>query len=246
MRSPLLGGRPGDHGGCGERSGGARRQPRCQMTARSSLLRRPTPGARPARRTSSVVAALAALAPRLVRLAHHHYPDGLLEITRGGHDLVGEEAERLRLGAVVKEEDDALHAEPRALAEARHDVVRRAAVAARREAPAGPGEAALGQGGAATLFLAYAVGRACSAARVAARMVPMGLTSLKVRLSNPRDRRRAVEEELLVDSGAIFAVVPAPVLRRIGVRTHGKESFSLADGSRVSRSVGTAFFEIGA
>jgi len=73
----------------------------------------------------------------------------------------------------------------------------------------------------------------------------VGLTSLKVRLSNPRDRRRAVEEELLVDSGAIYAVVPAPVLRRIGVRTHGKESFSLADGSRVKRSVGTAFFEIG-
>src|SRR5204863_1971343 len=48
------------------------------MAARSSLLRRPTPGARPARRTSSVVAALAALAPRLVRLAHHGYPDRLL------------------------------------------------------------------------------------------------------------------------------------------------------------------------
>src|SRR5207302_3755879 len=69
-----LGGRPGNGGGCGERSGG------CERRARSSLLRRPTPGARPARRTSSVVAALAALAPRLVRLAHHHYPDGLLEI----------------------------------------------------------------------------------------------------------------------------------------------------------------------
>src|SRR5438128_4708295 len=40
--------------------------------------RRPTPGARPARRTSSVVAALAALAPRLVRLAHHGHPDRLL------------------------------------------------------------------------------------------------------------------------------------------------------------------------
>src|SRR6266852_1868658 len=50
------------------------------MAARSSLLRRPTPGARPARRTSSVVAALAALAPRLVRLARHHYPDGLLAV----------------------------------------------------------------------------------------------------------------------------------------------------------------------
>src|SRR5438046_714660 len=52
------------------------------MTARSSLLRRSIPGARPARRTSSVVAALAALAPRLVRLAHHDYRDGLLAPVR--------------------------------------------------------------------------------------------------------------------------------------------------------------------
>src|SRR6266566_8959606 len=52
------------------------------MAARSSLLRRPTPGARPARRTSSVVAALAALAPRLVRLAHHDYSDRLLAMLR--------------------------------------------------------------------------------------------------------------------------------------------------------------------
>src|SRR5205809_6419443 len=48
------------------------------MVARSSLLRRPTPGARPARRTSSVVAALPALAPRLVRFARHGYSDRLL------------------------------------------------------------------------------------------------------------------------------------------------------------------------
>jgi len=42
------------------------------MAARSSLLRRAF------RHGSSVVAALAALAPRLVRLAHHGYPDRLL------------------------------------------------------------------------------------------------------------------------------------------------------------------------
>src|SRR6266571_516205 len=40
------------------------------MVARSSLLRR--------------IAALAALAPRLVRLAHHDYPDGLLAMSNGG------------------------------------------------------------------------------------------------------------------------------------------------------------------
>src|SRR5437870_1093962 len=73
----------------------------------------------------------------------------------------------------------------------------------------------------------------------------MGVTALKVRLSNPRDRRRAVEKDLLVDSGAIYyAVVPAPVLRRIGVRPSGKETFTLADGTHVTRPVGTAFFEI--
>src|SRR5437016_8289906 len=70
------------------------------MVARSSLLRRPTPGARPARRTSSVVAALAALAPRLVRLAHHGYSDGLL-----GRRLQREED---RVVAAPHEEEDAL------------------------------------------------------------------------------------------------------------------------------------------
>src|SRR5439155_25868265 len=66
----------------GERSGGRAAKPRGQMVARSSLLRRPTAGARPARRTSSVVAALAALAPRLVRLARHGYSDRLLASRR--------------------------------------------------------------------------------------------------------------------------------------------------------------------
>src|SRR5438093_5655752 len=62
------------------------------MAARSSLLRRPTPGARPARRTSSLVAALAALAPRLVRLAHHGYPDRLLGAPEDERHVVAAEA----------------------------------------------------------------------------------------------------------------------------------------------------------
>src|SRR5207247_3987368 len=63
-----LGGCRGNHGGGGERSGG------CERRARSSLLRRAF------RHASSVVAALAALAPRLARLAHHDYPDRLLTL----------------------------------------------------------------------------------------------------------------------------------------------------------------------
>src|SRR2546429_10013503 len=65
------------------------------MAARSSLLRRPTPGAHPARRTSSVVAALPALAPRLVRLARHGYSDRLLGVgaPEGEHGVGAAEAE---------------------------------------------------------------------------------------------------------------------------------------------------------
>src|SRR5438874_1401021 len=69
-RWAILGGCPSSHGGCGERSGG------CERRARSSLLRRAF------RHASSVVAALAALAPRLVRLAHHDYSDRLLAMLR--------------------------------------------------------------------------------------------------------------------------------------------------------------------
>src|SRR6266581_8787766 len=68
MARLLTGGCPSNHGGCGERSGG------CERGARSSLLRRAF------RHASSVVAALPALAPRLVRLARHGYPDRLLQV----------------------------------------------------------------------------------------------------------------------------------------------------------------------
>src|SRR5438876_7146325 len=99
-----LGGCPGNHGGCGERSGGARREPRCQMAARSSLLRRAF------RHGSSVVAALAALAPRLVRLAHHGYSDSLLvpeRVTREGQEHVLEGGAPPREVEAVERAEDA-------------------------------------------------------------------------------------------------------------------------------------------
>jgi predicted aspartyl protease len=72
----------------------------------------------------------------------------------------------------------------------------------------------------------------------------MGLTTLKVRLGNVKAPRRSVEEEILVDSGAFYAVVPGTVLRKLGVRPHARERFYLADGTSVTRDVGAAFFEV--
>ena len=73
----------------------------------------------------------------------------------------------------------------------------------------------------------------------------MGLTTVTVRISKVGGRKRPAEETMLVDSGAICAVVPGTVLRSLGVRPHGRETFSLADGSSVERAVGSAFFHLG-
>jgi len=72
----------------------------------------------------------------------------------------------------------------------------------------------------------------------------VGLTSVVVRISNPADRSRAVEADMLVDSGAIFSVVPADGLARLGIQPEKVERFSLADGTSVTRSVGIARFEV--
>jgi hypothetical protein len=53
-----------------------------------------------------------------------------------------------------------------------------------------------------------------------------------VRISNPADHARGIEAEMLVDSGAIFSVVPAERLTMLGIVPEKTERFPLADGSR--------------
>jgi predicted aspartyl protease len=72
----------------------------------------------------------------------------------------------------------------------------------------------------------------------------VGLTSVVVRISNPADRSRGIEADMLVDSGAIFSVVPAEQLASLGIVPEKTERFSLADGSSVTRQVGIARFEV--
>jgi len=61
----------------------------------------------------------------------------------------------------------------------------------------------------------------------------VGVTFQKVRISNPRrPGTRAVEVEFLVDTGAIFSVVPRTLLRKLGIRPMDRQQFSLADGTK--------------
>ncbi len=47
---------------------------------------------------------------------------------------------------------------------------------------------------------------------------------------------------LLVDSGAVYSVVPQGILERLGIKPVATEEFQLADGSRIARKKGIALF----
>jgi clan AA aspartic protease len=71
----------------------------------------------------------------------------------------------------------------------------------------------------------------------------MGLTYVAVKVANPADPSRSLEEKFMVDSGAVYSLVPRRELDQIGILPHSKRTFILANGERVDREVGTAIFE---
>jgi len=73
----------------------------------------------------------------------------------------------------------------------------------------------------------------------------MGLTFVKVRVGNPANGHRAEDVSCLVDSGAIYSLIPAPVLRKLGIKPHSTREFVLANGEVIRRRLATATFEYG-
>jgi predicted aspartyl protease len=72
----------------------------------------------------------------------------------------------------------------------------------------------------------------------------MGLTYIRASIANPARPRRSARLKFLVDSGALYSVVPAAVLRRLGIKPGRSKSFILADGTEVRRSLGQALFRL--
>jgi len=72
----------------------------------------------------------------------------------------------------------------------------------------------------------------------------MGLTHIEPTIANPTSRRRSVRLSFLVDSGAVYSVAPAPVLRKLGVKPRSRRTFTLADGSQIARRMGEVVFRV--
>ncbi|MCY3021939.1 MAG: aspartyl protease family protein [Planctomycetota bacterium] len=64
----------------------------------------------------------------------------------------------------------------------------------------------------------------------------MGVTYVPVTLRAPKGRRHA-RVRMLVDSGAVYSLLPPRIWRRLGLKPKRKELFQLADGSTVEREV---------
>jgi predicted aspartyl protease len=72
----------------------------------------------------------------------------------------------------------------------------------------------------------------------------MGVTYVNVLVRKSARSKRTERVECLVDSGAHYSAIPRKTLQKLGIRPDTKESFILADGSKIERELGAACFEL--
>src|SRR3989304_1343002 len=65
----------------------------------------------------------------------------------------------------------------------------------------------------------------------------MGTFRVSIEVGDPAGQRYETVEAL-VDTGATYAPLPAPLLHVLGVVPHARDTFVLADGRRVERDIG--------
>ncbi|MFQ5694563.1 MAG: hypothetical protein ACE5HB_01085 [Terriglobia bacterium] len=70
----------------------------------------------------------------------------------------------------------------------------------------------------------------------------MGAVFSKFRIANPLNPSREDILELLVDTGALYNVLPTKVLRTLGIEPFERKLFKTADGRKIQREVGEALF----
>lgn len=73
----------------------------------------------------------------------------------------------------------------------------------------------------------------------------MGMTVLEIEVGNPARPEVTEKVEFLIDSGAIYSVVPTPILKKLGIKPLTEQEFRLADGTKIIRKKGIALFKYG-
>ncbi|MBI4179317.1 aspartyl protease family protein [bacterium] len=73
----------------------------------------------------------------------------------------------------------------------------------------------------------------------------MGLTVLEVEIASDPKAARWEKMEFLIDSGAVYSVVPATLLEKLSIKPYDEQTFRLANGGKIVRKRGFAFFRLG-
>ena len=73
----------------------------------------------------------------------------------------------------------------------------------------------------------------------------MGLTVLEIEVANPAKPDVIETVEFLIDSGAIYSVVPRAILDKLDIKPVAEQSFRLANGDKIVRQKGIAMFRYG-
>lgn len=72
----------------------------------------------------------------------------------------------------------------------------------------------------------------------------LGYVRVKTKVRNPEEKERQFETELLVDTGAIYSVIPAKMLESLKIERKGIRKMRVVDGSVIERHLGIAEVEV--
>jgi len=72
----------------------------------------------------------------------------------------------------------------------------------------------------------------------------MGITYISAKVEPPRGRGRAITTRFLVDTGAVYTVLPEGLWKELRLRSTRSAEFTLADGTTIERGVSECRFTI--
>lgn len=71
----------------------------------------------------------------------------------------------------------------------------------------------------------------------------MGITNAILKVKEHRKSDKVAEVNFLIDSGAVYSLVPGKILDELDIEPYKEMTFSLADGTTLIRKVCSAYFE---
>ncbi|MFT4154925.1 hypothetical protein [Parafilimonas sp.] len=71
----------------------------------------------------------------------------------------------------------------------------------------------------------------------------MGITYATLKVKESRKSPLEKKVDFMIDSGAVYSLAPGEILDALGIEPYKTVEFALADGTKISRRVGDAYFE---